>query len=172
MKARRFFPNIPEEIFSLWLDDRIKANGWPPTTEIWRNVLRQKPIRFWKNLRWTKESLNLDITDFTPNSIELVRLIIDAAFKGYKNQISEYMGNESVKKLFHIMRYLQDHKQIPNPIILFRSGQLYELVDGCHRISALVHLRETTGVSYVLDGIVAWVGVWTPNLNRMGRTIK
>jgi hypothetical protein len=58
-QAHAFFPKMPEQLFSLWLDERIEANGWPPTTARWQQVLCFKSLRFWQGLNWKKGELDL-----------------------------------------------------------------------------------------------------------------
>ena len=57
-QARQMFPNIPEEIFTLWFDDRIESNGWPPNTPVWNRALRDKDISFWAILKWAKKEIS------------------------------------------------------------------------------------------------------------------
>ncbi len=51
-QARALLPNIPDDVYALWFDGRINANGWPPIGAAWRGVLRSKSIDYWKNLQW------------------------------------------------------------------------------------------------------------------------
>jgi hypothetical protein len=44
--ARNTFPAFPDDAFVLWLDDRIRSNGWPPAGIEWGGVpLRQADQR-------------------------------------------------------------------------------------------------------------------------------
>jgi len=158
-EARQLFPNIPEEIFSLWLDGRIEANGWPPRTPTWERVLRHKPISFWQALVWSKEDVKLELDRFTLEARTIVASLILAKFSGWENRVSDYMGSQSPEKMRSILEYLGTHHRLPDPIILFRDGLSYEIVDGCHRLAVFFLLQQRLGAnSPIRDEQVAWVG--------------
>ena len=57
--ARNTFPNFPKEVFTLWLDDRIKQNGWPPEGIEWQGFLFGESPDYWKSLEWAKQIVTL-----------------------------------------------------------------------------------------------------------------
>ncbi|MGC1320917.1 MAG: hypothetical protein WA849_01920, partial [Candidatus Udaeobacter sp.] len=54
--ARSMFPLMPEEVFELWLDERIESNGWPPSGDRWRGALCELSTTTWSAMEWEKKS--------------------------------------------------------------------------------------------------------------------
>lgn|GEM_PF-1377939 len=157
-QARVLFPNIPEEIFTLWLDDRIEANGWPPITSVWDAAFRYKDLRFWHRLDWSKRTIKLDLQDFTRLSQEIINKLIEANFLGRPNDLSACMGDASRRKLKSILEYMTLNQTLPGSIILFRDGHLYEIVDGSHRLAAFFLFSQIGWQPLQEAEITCWIG--------------
>jgi hypothetical protein len=104
IEARQLFPNMPEELFTLWLDEIIKEHGLPPHEHtIWDGVFRFKPLDFLQRLTWTREEMIIDFSQLTCDAQRLVKSLIEAYFLGIPNPVSVYMGEQSTKKFRQIL---------------------------------------------------------------------
>lgn len=156
-EARGALTNCPEEVFTLWLDDRILMNGWPPSGTEWCGFLRGYSLEYWKNLKWVKRSTSLSYDLLSFASQEIVDSLLEANLYDRPNHISEYVPN-SKKRYAMALKYIMEQRALPGPVILLNEGQSFEIVDGCHRISALVALqRSTTLQDRVPEEIQAWI---------------
>lgn len=139
--ARQLLQQMPEEIFELWFDDRIKKNGWPPYREIWKGTLREKPITYWTKLQWKKCSVKIDYDLLTELSKEIICGLTEANFYDKLNSYSFY-PNDSKFRLNRITDYIQKYSKIPNPLIFIYENGKYEIVDGSHRLTAFFQFQK------------------------------
>lgn len=157
-QARRLLPQMPEEIFQLWLDGRIEANGWPPVGDVWDAALRHRSFQIWQRLQWRKELLHLDLIRMHPATVEIVQSLSQAYFDGMPNSYSAYLG-DSRPRFTSIMNHVQRHRQLPSVLIFLADDSLYDVVDGCHRLALFFRLRRDTKFQNLLsDTQIAWIG--------------
>lgn len=158
LRAREALPNIPEEAFSLWLDGRIKACGWPPYGKEWQNFLCNYPLDFWQNLHWRKDAIPLTYNMLAPVSQEHVRGLIDTNINGNRNAYTEYIP-DSEQRFKSIMRYVLENKALPGTLVLLAENGLYQVIEGCHRVSVLVAMQQFEGSQPLCPPhVTAWVG--------------
>src|SRR5690349_4213683 len=134
---------MPEEIFQLWFDERIQANGWPPISPGWRGALREYAFEFWTELRWRKEALDLNQKVFSAKTHEIVDGLIDANFLGVQNAYSRYMGDDSKLRIKSIVQFIKVHHRLPSALIFIEHNNELELVDGCHRLVTLAAIKRS-----------------------------
>jgi hypothetical protein len=159
--ARQLLLNMPEEIFDLWFDGRIEANGWPPGRGVWEGALREKPITYWQSLVWSKQTVVPRFTNLTAPTQRIITELTLASFHNTSTDVGRYMGKQSKDKLSRIFDYVQTYRKLPNPLIFLLDGSLFEIVDGCHRLALFFHLRNNTRTSHLLSPYQeAWVGEW------------
>jgi len=75
-EARQLLPKMPEDIFRLWFDERIDANGWPTVGLAWQGALRNKPFELWQKLEWEKRIVSLNIDGFTTSAKGIISGLI------------------------------------------------------------------------------------------------
>jgi hypothetical protein len=159
MAARKLLPQMPEEIFKLWFDDRIEANDWPPSGPSWEGALRKKPMIYWAELQWKKCSVKIDYNLLTESSKEIICGLTNANFN---NKISAYSFSprlNSKKKLMDILNYIRKHYKLPNPLIFIYANKQYEIVDGSHRLTIFFQLQKLGKEGMELDNTQeAWIG--------------
>lgn len=150
---------MPEEIFQLWFDGRIKANGWPPNSSGWCGALREYSFAFWTELRWSKETLILGQKRFTAKTHEIVEGLIAANFHGAHNLYSSYMGDESKLRIKNILEFIKTQHRMPGALIFIEDNDELELVDGCHRLATLAELkRKEVSDAMITTQVDAWIG--------------
>jgi hypothetical protein len=136
--ARATFPTFPTEIFSLWLDDRIKKNGWPPVGLEWDGFLFGESITYWQGLRWNERCISLSPSELGPKSLQIALQIMEAAM-GRKNLISMYIPN-TTERFESCARYIAEQRTLPGKILLLEGPEGYDVVEGNHRVAALLAL--------------------------------
>ncbi len=158
-QARRILRHMPEEVFELWFDERVSSLGWPPAGTRWDGVLREMSLSQWRQLRWTKQPVVLDQSQLHPGTIHIINGLTEAYFVGIPNAYSADMGTGSIVKLQRILQYIGEYHQLPSTLIFVKKGHLYDIVDGCHRLTAYLNLRAIPAADEQLpDAQVSWVG--------------
>jgi hypothetical protein len=137
-EARKLFPNMPEEIFELWLDERIDDLGWPIEGTTWENVLRNKSLDYWQRIKWRKQRLLIeDLESFTECSKNLMAGLSRSVFLKMDNEHRRVMGDVSDEKVKKIRNHLAENSVLPGELILIIDDGKYEIVDGSHRLVTL-----------------------------------
>lgn len=154
-EARDLFPNFPDEIFTLWLDGRVRRNGWPPKTPTWRLALRKRSIRYWQSVRWEERKLALDSLDFARPA----QRIIDGLIEAYEHhRPTAYCVPDSQRRLRDVLAYIDTHRCLPSKVLLLHELHRYEIVDGSHRLAMYFALRARGwGHDQLLPEQEAWV---------------
>jgi hypothetical protein len=156
--ARQLLPKMPEEIFKLWFDGRIDANGWPPVGAAWQGALRNKPFNIWQKLEWEKRNVVLNINRFTPSAKHIINGLIEANFNGVPNIYSLWI-QDSKKRILSIMEYIKINKALPGSLILMEDGGYYEIVDGSHRLAVFFALHSSPKIKQILqEEYEVWMG--------------
>lgn len=138
--ARQLLPKMPEDIFRLWFDGRIDANGWPPVGDAWQGALRNKSFEIWQKLEWEKRVIFLNVDIFTLAARGIINGLIQANFKGVPN-IYNIIPN-SKERLAKILQYIGMHGKLPGTLILMEDNDRYEIVDGSHRLAVFFALQS------------------------------
>lgn len=157
-QARQMFPNIPEEVFTLWFDGRIESNGWPPTAPIWQHTLRYRSPEYWATLKWKTQEIKLEFEKFTEPAKGIITGLIEAVFLKTPNVYSapEFDSNSKISK---IISYIKENNVLPNPLIFLLEGNFYEIVDGSHRLATFFAMRQNRNLEHLLSETqLAWVG--------------
>lgn len=155
--ARTTFANFPEEAFTLWLDDRIRQNGWPPSGPEWAGFLDGRPIPYWQALRWQRASVTLTPDDLTPTGFALVTQLVQAA-DGTKNIMASYIPN-TAERFMSCLRYIKDNATTPGVILLHRTEVGVSIIDGNHRVAALLAFQACIPGGAPPLTVEAWVAV-------------
>jgi len=155
--ARATLPNVPEEVFSLWLDERIDVLGWDPLHPRWQGLFRNRPIAYWRNLPWHKLDIPLQINQLNPECQGILSQLL-AGLAGLPSQVTAVTGN-SPARVGSILRYMQTHGTWPNSIILVTEGTFYLVADGFHRLAAFVRIQSAPMSGALLRPVhSAWIG--------------
>ena len=156
-EARDFFSDMPEEVFILWLDVRIRTNGWPPSGVEWQGFLFGHTIQFWQNLTWSRERVFISESRLAEKSAALVDQVIEANLLECFNKIAQYVP-DTKQRFASIVDYIKVNRDLPKPIVLLDVCGRFEVIDGCHRISAYTALRKIPeGAALLPETIDAWV---------------
>jgi hypothetical protein len=138
--VQRWFPHLPEEVYEIWLKERIEGNGWPPKGGSWTSILAGKSSNFWHKLRWEKQELELAGLQFgsaTQLTIKGLRLSL---FFGVKNNYSGIY--RSKERASDILNYIKRNSSLPGVMIFVLDQDVYDAVEGCHRLAVYFHLKQ------------------------------
>lgn len=154
-RARLDLPNVPEEIFRIWLDQVLEARGWPPAGAEWEEILLGRPLEFWRELKWTRELLPLAPSELGPRSLEAGLRVVDADLLGN----GEPPSPESTERLDALCEFIDARGTLPAPLILVSTLDGYEVADGRRRLAAMLAVAARRGADgFVPRRVEAWVG--------------
>ena len=162
MQPREFFPNMPNEVFDDWLAPLIEAKGWRFTSiedDLQATELRyilgiDSTLKEWCTCDWELKEINLTEIKLTMGSLEMVGAIITHAALGKPSTTSNV--ENTVERFNNCTRYIKENGNIPKPIILKPEGDGFMLMDGNHRLAALIYLKPSKATK-----IPAWIPKFT-----------
>lgn len=156
--ARMTFPNMPEEVFTLWLDGRILANGWPPKGIEWAGFLLGKSVSEWQQINWTKRKVSISWEALGVLSQQNVNMLIDGNVNERSNLMTAYIP-DTKERFRSITKYALEHQNVPGTLVLLKSGTKYEVIEGNHRVAVLIALQNFKDTKEkIMSPQTAWVG--------------
>ena len=152
MTPREFFPNMPDEVFEDWLGPLIEVKGWPFTsidddlqvTDLRYILGLDNTLREWCTCEWELTEIDPLKTKFTIGSIQMIQAIISHAALGQQSATSNV--ENSTERFSACSAYINEHGNIPKPIVIKPENEGYALMDGNHRLAAFLYLELTTKV--------------------------
>lgn len=158
INAKLTLSNVPDEVFELWLNDRIRQNGWPPLGYEWEGFLCGESLQYWSTLSWKKVAIQLTSHYLSYTSRCITHQIYEASVLNKENAISMYIPNTR-ERFSAIVTYALQHKTIPGTLVLLKRNDVFDIVDGNHRVSALIYLQTIEDLSYIpkIFEVQAWV---------------
>lgn len=154
--ARAALPKVPEEVFSLWLDERIDVLGWNPLHPRWRGLLRNRPLVYWHNLNWQKLDIHLQVSQLNPECQGILSQLL-AGLAGLPSIVTAITGN-SHARVRNILQYMRANGTWPNSIILANEGTCYLVADGFHRLAAFSKIQCPGSGTFLRHYHSAWIG--------------
>ena len=152
---------MPDEIFYMWLEPIAENLGWPfnsprDSTEdtAWYYILMKAKLDYWVKTKWELSLMDFDAIAFTNLSKFGFNSILQRCEKGRPTIIANLVNCE--ERFRACADYIRLHNEIPAPIIvLIRNG--IEIIDGSHRIAALLHVGIPHGYK---------IPIWWPTLKN------
>ncbi|MGH7182066.1 MAG: hypothetical protein ACREJN_08825 [Nitrospiraceae bacterium] len=158
MKPREFFPNMPDEVFDMWLAPFIEKIGWPFTDVSadlsgtrWNILLGEIPLYVWNRLAWSRVDLEFTKLDFTFCAELAIESIVDNCVHGLTTGTENLQNTK--ERFWACAEFIRVHQTIPKPIVAIYKNKKIEVMDGNHRIAALRHIGVPNGY---------WVPTWLP----------
>ena len=157
-QARQDLPSVPEEVFQLWLDECIHAHGWPPVGSAWERSLAGISLEYLQSLRWVKDYVALNPADLGPRSLDRAVRILDANVHGKENEVIGSIA-DSPKRFASIWEFINSNSTLPVPLVMVSTLEGYEVVEGHHRIAAMLWTGAQKRKEGFFPGQVqAWIG--------------
>ncbi|HET6407439.1 MAG TPA: hypothetical protein VFG14_06125 [Chthoniobacteraceae bacterium] len=158
MLPPRFFPNIPSELLELWLSPIAFEYGWPFRSlddsmqgTKWRYIFPKMTLRELSELVWIEERIDLASKPFTQGSLDAVKGLIQQHVLGLDTLYGNIANTQ--ERFRACAAFIREHGDLPAPIAVVDTGTAYDLLDGNHRLAALLHVGLPPGFQ-----APAWVG--------------
>lgn len=146
MNPRDFFPHMPEEVFSAWLQPFIDQIGWPFTQEStttegtrWKFLLGELDLQELRCRRFFFKNIDYKTLhdSFSPLTISIIESIV---FLGERTQTVPFNIQNTGARFTACADFLRAHNTIPKPIIIDVRPTEAIVLDGYHRLAAIKHI--------------------------------
>jgi hypothetical protein len=136
-------PDWPDDVVEQWL--HYFANeadcGWPPPDPVgdhrWHGLMGGKPLPWWKNVTWEKETVKCDLASLTAKARADVNDIIV--------EMDAKTASESTKKrVAQPWVYIRDNAVFPRTLVTMKKPDGLSLIDGTHRMAAFQMIQRLT----------------------------
>jgi hypothetical protein len=136
-------PEWPDDVIEQWL--HYFANepdcGWPPPEPLgnhrWNGLLGCKPLSWWKNVTWKKETAICDLASLTQKARTDVSDIIAEINAGTADA-------STMKRVAQPWIYIKDHGIFPRAMVTMMKTDGLSLIDGSHRMAAFELIQRLT----------------------------
>jgi len=150
MTPREFFPYMPDEVFEMWLAPFIQQIGWSFTKITddlsgtrWNTLLRDIPLDVWNQLIWSRIDVEFTKIEFAVFNKLAIEDIIGHCVHGRSTATANLPNTK--ERFRACAEFIRVHKTIPKPIAVMSRGKKIEVIDGNHRIAALLHVGLPKG---------------------------
>ena len=164
MTPREFFPNMPDEVFEMWIEPMIDSKGWPFTESNlstvgtkWFHVFGfEYPLTYWRAIKWSLVELEIFTEKVNDNTHAVFHCIALHGITGRYTTVTAGL-TDSQLRFRACAEFIKDKGILPKPIIAIRekNGSL-KIIDGNHRISAYILINKTNQLSGIVK---AWMPV-------------
>lgn len=138
-------PNFPTEILEEWLFPYAESEGWPPAESDdgqlcgrWRYLLGNKPLRFWRALRWEKVQRHISVYDLNAECQDVMLKLVLASVRGETNLYSVSIPNLKMR-FDRIVEHIRATGELPCAPTLVPERYGLSIVDGNHRMAAYLY---------------------------------
>lgn len=161
MTPREFFPKMPDAVYNMWLAPLVNEIGWPfsdHNTEFgdsrWKYLFGRIPISDWRSKDWHLIDLDWNNTPIDSMTVWLLDDIKKNCVAGSATMTAKV---ENTQMSFRTsVEFIHANRRLPKAVVaFFRSGRL-EIVDGTHRMAALLYVGIPEGYK---------VPTWIPKEN-------
>ncbi|WP_422422356.1 hypothetical protein [Pseudomonas sp. GZD-222] len=138
-------PNFPPDIVYHWLLPFAQDIGWPPGPNDlkfhketrWSGILRW-PIQFWQAVQWELVKADTQTLKFSRESLNGFQDMVSGHAYGRQTLLTIFLGENSKKRFFTQVFSLFSNGTFEQPPVLLKKGEWLDVVDGTHRMSAMV----------------------------------
>lgn len=137
---------MPDEVYDMWISPIAKEYGWPfvSVTESleetkWKYVLARTPLEIWFRCEWELMEFQLSVIPFSDGSRMSVGSLIQRCKEGRDTIFAGVSGSEERFKA--CADFIAANNRLPKPIVGLIRNRKFEIMDGNHRIAALLSLR-------------------------------
>jgi len=137
-------PGWPDEVVEEWLHFYANDIGWPPPEPLggrWNDILGSRPLSWWNNVTWKKET----VTCWPEKLSSKSRAIVNSTIKEVAKAPAE---DETRKRVKRAMDYILDNGAFPNAMAAMRVPTGLQFVDGNHRMSAFCGVQKMPDAAF------------------------
>ena len=171
MIPRKFFPNMPDEVFEMWLEPIAEDYGWPfqdSSDSIkgtkWSGIFGNYDLNFWTTIEWSRIEIEIYPELFTDITCRHLIAIIDCCVESAFTITANLLDTKD--RFRACAEFISTNGTIPKPIVAVVRSRKVEIVDGNHRIAALLHVGVTPGYK-----VPMWVPI-PPRYNKADAPAK
>lgn len=155
--VRALLPNMPDELFSLYMEPLIQEHGWPscspdsPEDMPWWQLFDCHPFKTICQLSWVRIEIPFSLEIFHPFSQQQIKGLLQVHLFGARTIYADIPNTES--RFRRARNYIAGKSRVPVPVVLMRDPKGLRILDGNHRLAAMASFANAT------SGIVdCWVG--------------
>jgi hypothetical protein len=146
-------PTWEDDVVEQWL--HYFANepvcGWPPPDPLgnhrWSRLLGGRPLSWWKNVTWKKETWKCDLASLTPRARTGVNEILAEMIAGCADETTR-------RRVLNPYKYLLDNGVFPRSLVTMKRPEGVSIIDGSHRMVAFEMLQRTPEAKFKSPGKV------------------
>ena len=135
-------PDWPDDLRTLWISPEADIKGWPPVEgSDWRYAIGpQRTLGYLQRINWVRMPLRLVPDMIAPSSLQL---LVDM-FRGYyygdpgAGYFAKFDGGR--ERFDGLVQFLCRESRFPWPPALERAADGLHILDGHHRVLALLYL--------------------------------
>jgi hypothetical protein len=164
-KPKSIFPKMPQEVFGLWIAPHISVYGWPFVSvkdslsgTSWQSFFLGRSLEHWANLDWQLSSITPSETVLFADTIWRIEGIV--GYCAYGRRTSQSNIHETEKRFLACASFIKEHRKFPCPIVGIARPDCIELIDGHHRMAALLYLGGPKGTP---------IPTWIASKNKLER---
>jgi hypothetical protein len=149
-RAKAMLPDMPDEVFDLWIRHCVSKSGWPYDSihdtgdEYWKGYFLGRPLAVIRNLEWEKTSIQFRLSMLerpTQEMLHKMKLLdhdkLPPACVGAMVPADSILRYESAKA------FIKEEQKIPGFLVLLRTSHGFQIFDGWHRLTAIYALQES-----------------------------
>lgn len=148
-KAKMLLPDMPEEVFDLWIRHCISKNGWPYDSMhcsgdvYWEGYFLNRPLPIIRNFKWERTSVRFCLSMFESST----QVFLDKLKRIHTNKSSPAIEGvaipeDSKLRYLSVKSFIEEKNEIPDSIILLSTPSGFEIFDGWHRLTAIYAMQE------------------------------
>ena len=162
VRAKRLLPNMPDELFRLYMEPMISQHGWPfysldsPTTMPWWQLFDCHDIRTISELLWERREFPFSIRAFHRYARTQIAGLVATHVFGDPNEYSTIPNTQT--RFFRACTFVAETGRLPLPVVLMKDTNTetiddLRILDGNHRLAAMASLPNST--ASIVD---CWLG--------------
>jgi hypothetical protein len=140
-------PDWPDDVIEQWLHYFANESdcGWPPPEPLgshrWNGLLGGKPLSWWKNVAWEKQTVTCDLASLTEKARKDVSDIVAEMNAGTADTSTK-------KRVAQPWIYIKDNGVFPRALVTMKKADGLSLIDGSHRMAAFELIQSLTDAQF------------------------
>jgi hypothetical protein len=158
--ARQLLANMPDEVFSLYIEPLIELHGWPFTSlddppsranALWLQMFDHQSVKSISQLSWERHEIPFSFRSFHPVAQQVIAGLVNQHVGGLNTPYANVLNTKA--RFASCRSYIAHTGRMPAPVILMQDWKGLRILDGNHRLAAMASFSSATA------GIVdCWIG--------------